>query len=295
MSFVCKYCNKDYSSRQSRWNHIKTCRVSQSKSDSTTQSKSKSKSNGGCTFDDIDSKTFKCTFCNKVYKHKQSKYKHEKTCENKNKETTDLKAIEKQNEEMRIQLEELKMLIQKSLKIHPRTLQKINKQLNNSGTINNNNITNNINFLVQLGFENLNEALSEKEKINILMSKAHGLREIINLVHISDKYKQFNNVYITNLQNSIGYKYDTKTNNFIAVNKSELLDDIIECRMIDIEIFYSNLEDKLDAETAKIVKRFINRMNDENDPLKGLKKEEIKLLLYNSRDKILDKKKEIEI
>jgi hypothetical protein len=36
-------------------------------------------------------------------------------------------------------------------------------------------------------------------------------------------------------------------------------------------------------------------MNDENDPLKGLKKEEIKLLLYNSRDKILDKKKELEI
>jgi hypothetical protein len=150
-------------------------------------------------------------------------------------------------------------------------------------------------LLVQLGFENLNDVLSEKEKINILMNKAHGLREIVNLVHISDKYKQFNNVYITNLQNSIGYKYDSKTNNFIAVNKSELLDDIIECRMIDIEIFYNNLEEKLEPETAKIIKRFITRMSDENDPLKGLKKEEIKLLLYNSRDKILDKKKEIEI
>jgi hypothetical protein len=281
MDFNCKICNKSYKSYQSRWNHI-------NKYHNTNVTKIVTNVTENVTNSNIN--LYNCKKCDEKFNNRQTKWRHEKICKNNSKSTKDEK-IEKLEKEIQIIKEELL----KAMKIHPRTLQKINKQLNNSGTINNNNITNNINFLVQLGFENLNEALSEKEKINILMSKAHGLREIINLVHISDKYKQFNNVYITNLQNSIGYKYDSKTNNFIAVNKSELLDDIIECRMIDIEIFYSNLEDKLDAETAKIVKRFINRMNDENDPLKGLKKEEIKLLLYNSRDKILDKKKELEI
>jgi hypothetical protein len=281
MDFTCNICNKSYKSYQSRWNHVNKYHTN----DVTNSVTNVTKHVTNCNIN-----LYNCKICNEKFNNRQSKWRHEKICKNNLNSTKDDK-IEKLEKEIQIIKEELL----KAMKIHPRTLQKINKQLNNSGTINNNNITNNINFLVQLGFENLNEALSEKEKINILMSKAHGLREIINLVHISDKYKQFNNVYITNLQNSIGYKYDTKTNNFIAVNKSELLDDIIECRMIDIEIFYSNLEDKLDVETAKIVKRFINRMNDENDPLKGLKKEEIKLLLYNSRDKILDKKKELEI
>jgi len=36
-------------------------------------------------------------------------------------------------------------------------------------------------------------------------------------------------------------------------------------------------------------------MGDEKDPLKGVKKEEIKLLLYNSRDNIINGKKEIEL
>jgi hypothetical protein len=56
--------------------------------------------------------------------------------------------------------------------------------------------------------------------------------------------------------------------------------------MYDIELFYDNLEEKLDPETSNIVKRFIDRMNDNDDELKGIKKEELKLFLYNSRDKI---------
>jgi hypothetical protein len=56
--------------------------------------------------------------------------------------------------------------------------------------------------------------------------------------------------------------------------------------MYDIELFYDNLEEKLDPETSNIVKRFIERMNDNDDELKGIKKEELKLFLYNSRDKI---------
>jgi ABC-type Fe2+-enterobactin transport system substrate-binding protein len=68
-------------------------------------------------------------------------------------------------------MEKLKEMLQKSLKIHPKTLTKINKQLNNN-TQNNNTINN---IYVQLGRENLSEILSSKE---IFLSSSMELFEI---------------------------------------------------------------------------------------------------------------------
>jgi hypothetical protein len=80
--------------------------------------------------------------------------------------------------------------------------------------------------------------------------------------------------------------YDEKQNNFIAVNKNELLNDLLDSRMYDIEKFYEEFEEKLEPSRAEKIKMFIERMNDEEDCLKGLKKEEIKLILYNNKEAI---------
>jgi hypothetical protein len=124
-----------------------------------------------------------------------------------------------------------------------------------------------------------------------------SLNDLVELVHISDKFKQFKNVYITNLQSSFGYKFDEKNNKFIAVNKNELLNDILESRMYDIESFYEDMQYKMDPVRADQIKLFIDRMTNEEDILKNLKKEEIKLILYNNREKIINNKeiKDIEI
>jgi hypothetical protein len=92
--------------------------------------------------------------------------------------------------------------------------------------------------------------------------------------------------------------YDEKQNNFIAVNKNELLNDLLDSRMYDIEKFYEEFEEKLEPSRAEKIKLFIERMNDEEDCLKGLKKEEIKLILYNNKEAIgtiLPNAKNIEI
>ena len=174
---------------------------------------------------------------------------------------------------------ELKELLQKSLKIHPKTLQKINNQLNNNGTINN--IT-----IIQLGKENLSELLTKQEKLGILNRQAMGINDLVELTHASGKYKNCMNVYITNLQNTIGYMYDEKQNNFIAVNKNELLNDLVDSRMYDIEKFYDEFQEKIDPTKGQKIKKFIDRMNNDEDCLKGLKKEEIKLILYNNKEAI---------
>jgi len=191
-----------------------------------------------------------------------------------------------ENIEIKKEMEKLKDMLQKALKIHPKTLNKINTQLNN-------NTTNNI--YVQLGRENLCEVLTNKQKMGILNRQVMGLNDLVELIHVSGKFKKFMNVYITNLQNTIAYRYDEKLKNFIAVNKTELLNDLIDSRMYDIEKFYDEVEDILDANKAKNVKRFIERMKNNEDCLKGLKKDEIKLILYNNREKIMPTQEELDL
>jgi hypothetical protein len=179
-------------------------------------------------------------------------------------------------------MEKLKAMLQKSLKIHPKTLNKINNQLNNSGTINN--IT-----IIQLGNENLSEVLNNKEKKFILDRQAMSINHLVDLIHVSGKYKKFQNVYITNLQSTFAYKFDEKQNKFIAVNKNELITDIVDSRMYDIQKFYDEIYPDLEPKKAEQIKKFIDRMGKEEDELKDVKKEEIKLILYNNREKILPK------
>ena len=87
----------------------------------------------------------------------------------------------------------------KNCKIHPKTLQKINKQLINNninnGTINNitNNgtINNNIN-IVKFGSENIKDNLNEKEILKILNSRYGAIEESIKEVHNKLNSLEFN-------------------------------------------------------------------------------------------------------
>ena len=289
MSFICKHCNKEYSSQSSRSNHIKIYHTAEIvKKSASIHQHFNSKTSSTKKEEEA---VFKCKKCDKSYNHYQSKWRHEKDCNFKKivieedkmdlvmKENIDIK---KELLEYKKEMENLRNLLQKSLKIHPKTLNKINNQLNNSGTINN--IT-----IIQLGQENLSEILNTRQKKNILNRQAMSLNDLVDLVHVSGKYKEFQNVYITNLQSTFAYKFDEKANKFIAVNKNELLNDLVDSRMYDIEKFYEEICPELEPKRAEQIKMFIDRMGDEDDELKGIKKEEIKLILYNNKEKIMPK------
>jgi len=299
--YICEKCNKNYKNYKSLWKHkyvyhkpdniqinIQNIPVVELAPQPDIQN-------------DIQNIQNKCSICNKILSNYYSCWRHEKKCKNKKKEIQienneikkemieikkkdelrekEMLEYKKRDEIRQQELEKLKDLLQKSLKIHPKTLQKINNQLNNQGTINN--IT-----IYQLGKENLSELFTKQEKLGILNRQAMSINDIVELAHTSGKYKSCMNVYITNLQNTIGYMYDEKQNNFIAVNKNELLNDLLDSRMYDIEKFYEEFEEKLEPSRAEKIKMFIERMNDEEDCLKGLKKEEIKLILYNNKEAI---------
>jgi len=285
MEYKCNHCNKYYASYQSRCNHIRryhkvTVIVDVNESQKPVNDLSINENE--------EEKKYVCTKCNKNFKFRQGKWAHEKICKEIQVSESKFEEIKKENIEIKAEMAKLKELLLKSMKIHPKTLQKINNNLNNSN--NNNNIIN----IVQLGNEDLVNVLTKSEKRGILNRKAMGINDLVQLIHCSGRYKEFMNVYITNLQNTVAYRYDKKINNFIAVNKNELLDEILDSRIYDITKFFNEAENLLDPVVAADIKRIITKM-ETDDSFKGLKKEEIKFILYNNKDKIAIQKDQLEL
>ena len=109
--------------------------------------------------------------------------------------------------------------------------------------------------------------------------------QLVEYAHFNDKYPQFKNILITNTQNKLAYRYDIKKKQFIAVDKDELLEDIVDSRMCDINSFYEELEEELDTKTKEILDKVKDKI--ENEPsYKELKKQDIKLIIYNNRKKV---------
>jgi hypothetical protein len=300
--FVCFICKKEYSNRQNLWRHTKTHHDISKSSVSPNELQNNLKQtfvsqnevivSQHLTTNDING--YSCEFCNKIYTHRQSKYKHQLKCKNKKNKDDQNKInslLFEQLEEQKKQNEELKKtimeLLNKNCKIHPKTLQKINKQLNLNGdhiTINNGTINNNYN-IIALGHENLTDVFSRKEKMAILKYRYCSLPHLVEYTHFNDKYPQFKNILITNTQNTLAYKFDNKKKKFITVNKNDLLDDIIDERMCDLSSFYEELENDLDEKTKEILE--IVKEKIDNDPAyKELKKKDIKLIIYNNREKV---------
>jgi hypothetical protein len=239
-------------------------------------------------------KKYKCDFCDKKYMYKQSKYRHQKKCKNNLKTQNDI--LKKEKEEMKIFFENeiqnmrdnIMNILKKNCKMHPNTLKKINRQLsqenNNFGIINNivnnYNITNN--YIVELGNENLIDVLSQKEQIMILNKKQQSLNHLIEYIHFNDNYPQFQNIALTNMKDNLAHMYVEEKNQFITVNKDDLLDNVIDSRMMDIEDFYNNNENQLKNNTKDNIKKFIGKVYND-DKYYNFKKNDIKLLLYNNR------------
>jgi hypothetical protein len=110
--------------------------------------------------------------------------------------------------------------------------------------------------------------------------------QLVEYAHFNDKYPQFKNILITNTQNNLAYKYDIKKKQFVAINKDDLLEDIVDARMCDINSFYEELEEELDTKTKEIldkVKVAKKNPNQQNDRLRLVGKSNPTYLLLHSQ------------
>lgn len=317
----CKLCNINFSSKSSFCNHNKKFHNMMGEKSTKNQLKS-TYINQKSTFSQLDSSLvittgYKCRFCNKLYNIVQSRWKHEKACKERAEKAQGAKEkeieLQLKKEEARIKRQEatilkLKLKLQNSNKVETVTLNKLNRllserhrtnnsmiQTNSNNNINNNTIHNNIqnnitNNIQIVGFgkeEGIPTLLTDREKHMILGFRLLSLQKLIEIVHCG-KYNQFKNIIITNMKDNFMYKYDDTKGIFVLAPKDEMIDILINCRLDDLEIIYNEFveQNKVDEKTKMRIEEFINRMNDGDDDYKKYQINEIKMLLFNNKDKI---------
>ena len=224
MNYKCDVCNKFYMTYKTLWYHNKKFHknkpIEECKEDSL-KSKDESK--------EIDKeskaiKKYNCKYCNNEYKHKQTRWTHEQKCEKKN----NLDKINKdpRDELLKKELLEIKntlvQIINKNAKIHPKTLQKINKNLiNNSESNHSRSETIKINNCNHSGNEN---KIIQSEDKKYLFDFDNNLLSFNNK---SIKYFYFNNqFYFKGKDVALILDYDDTTqgnvHNDDKINISEL-------------------------------------------------------------------------
>ena len=282
--YFCNICNKKYKSYQSLWNHNKRFHSHGSEKHPKAPGMLRNAPYAPKFSENNETVNEKitCEFCKKEFSKKSNLNRHINLnrCKVKNdileKEKLVMKEefkkeLEKVKHDMRIEMMDI---IKKSCKMHPKTLQKINNQLNNCNIIN----------IVQLGKEDVVGTLSSKDKLNILNNKYLSFNKLIEHVHFNDKYPQFKNIAITNLKDDYAYKFNDKENKFIACKKEEVIDELMDYRTIDLEEILNENIDKINNFDVKKIKDLIVKLYDKSELYENNKKD-IKLMIYNKCDK----------
>jgi len=229
---------------------------------------------------------------------RQYRWKHEQKCKTKE-ENNKIQQLEETINEMK---EQFALILKEKGKVHHKTLQKINNQLTNNinntnntnnGNINNGNIINNT--FVKFGDVDYQKILDNKQVKHILNHQFMSLEESIKLVHFNKDLPEYNNVFITNMRDDIGYIFNGKE--FISIKKNEMLNELIDSHVKEINLSLEKHKNKLNEKYVTRLEKFLDMLNDDDTKFtdqnnqrtypsyKAYKINSLKLLIYNSSDK----------
>ena len=221
--FCCKNCLREFARKDYLKKHLgrrKPCQknafLKQSKS-SVSQSQPKSKSSVSLNFEEKNE--YKCLYCDKMYKHKQSKFKHMKTCKNNNKQITNNNVI--------------------------------NSNINITNN-NNINITNNINIR-PFGKENL-ESINKRDILNILNKCYLSFPNALKKIHFD--IPENRNFYQPNKNKKFIKYFDGK--NWIYENEKKFNSELSFKQMFLIEKWYNTLNIRINETRKEIISRMFD-------------------------------------
>jgi hypothetical protein len=294
VEFPCKVCNKDYSSYKSLWNHNKKfhSNIKTNNNENITNNNENITNNNENITNNMEKK-FNCKYCNKQFTYNQNKWDHEKNyCKNK----TNNNEIENLKNTINELKSQVSLLLKEKGKIHHKTLQKINNQLNN--TINTNNINQgNIinNTFVKFGELEYQKVLNNGQIKQILNKQYQSLEESIKQIHFNDDLPEYSNIFITNMKDDLAYVFNGKE--FISVRKNEMINELIDIHTKEINLSLEKNKNKINEKYVTRLEKFLDMLNDDDTEFtdndnkriyssyKAYKINSIKLLIYNNSDK----------
>ena len=214
---TCKECDKNYKSYQSLCNHRtknhKITDIDQGKYEVNINNdlgQYKVNVDNTSTLSDIETvKEYNCRKCNKVYKYKQSRWFHEKSCS-----STEIIPIQNKNTEI----------------IENNSNQIIQTQ--NNGPVNNGTINNNTTIILNnYGQENIEYLKDELIKNTLIKLSKHdddslknAVPRIAQFLHFNQFHKENNNVEINSIKSKTAKKYIN--GKWKYVKKDDMLKDV---------------------------------------------------------------------
>ena len=280
--YVCNICDKKYKNKSGIWKHNNKYHK---EIGIQTNHNDVYQCNQNVYIDDDNKEMNECKYCKKCLSNRQSRWRHEQKCQLKNKDI--ISDLNNKINELQSQLTNFL----NASKIHPKTLQKINKNLinGNNNTLNSGTV-NNIQ-IVKFGSEDIKSILSTREIKNILNCRYKAIEESIKKVHFNDDRPEYRNIYITNLRDNIAYVYNG--NKFEAVQKHSIINQLIDQHMNNIEVSLEDYKDKLPERTVEILDKLIEKLQDDHTSMvdeennkefknyRMFKINEVKLMIYN--------------
>jgi len=251
--FRCKICNKFYASSSSLCNHNKKfhCKINTIMSTNVSLVST--------NVNQMSTNLYYCSYCDKSYENRKSKWKHEQKCKNINNKDNKIKQLEEENKTIReefnnaiIEIKKEFIDLLKNNNITSENLKQINNKVHNvnnkygNNNINNGHIINNT--YVKFGNLDYTKIFSEKEICSLMTNyKYKCLEEFIKKVHFNDKYPEYGNIFITNLRDNIAYIFDGKE--FIASDKTDTIIELIDDHANEINLSLDNHKENLNDYT----------------------------------------------
>jgi len=215
----------------------------------------------------------KCKYCEQCYRHKSSLSKHIKYSCTKNKDE-DLKELVRL---MNIQMEQQKQDYTNKIETQAKQIEKLMGKLEISGSFNTTNNVNNINLLSYR--ETDLSHLTDQDYRYCIKKVNHCVKSMIEKVHFNPSKPENMNIYISNIKDKYIMVYDGQ--NWNVANKKDELDRLYEEKEMMLEDW---LESNPDEELKEKFMKYLN--NKDNDECLNRIKEEIKMMIYNSHQKL---------
>lgn len=214
--YHCEKCNLEFKTYNGFWKHNKNKHTA-GQSDSTVNNR------------------YKCDYCVRVYKHKQSKWSHEKTCKILNTKI-DFEFLHKELVEVKNELDRVKN--------KPATI--INNKNINKGTINRGPV---YNFLTKPGEENIN-VLTEKEIEFIMDQEMNCLITLVELVNFNENHPENHSFCNTALNDKYISTMNTETLTIEKQRKKDFFDKTLSNGIRNMKLLY----DKMGVNAKKTAK-----------------------------------------
>jgi hypothetical protein len=229
-------------------------------------------------------KTYKCTYCSIYVTRHSSLIRHLKyNCKLKKQDDTNKEQIYQQllNEHLNIKNENNDI---------KKELIEIKNKLLKGSTINNNNINNGtINNTIQIIAHGKEDLSKIKENVVLQLVK-RGWRSVpmfTEYLHCNDKFPEQKNIYINDMNRNHCMIYNGK--DWLLKDKTETINELYQTKYDFLEENFNTYYDQLEDYQQRSFKNFI-KLHKEDEPFVRKIKEELKTLLYNKRENILNNK-----